>query len=241
MSGHSKWSQIKRQKGAKDARRSNIFAKLGKAISIAAHGGKDPIDNFKLRMMIDKARQVNMPNDTIERAIKRGSGELEGATIEEITYEGYGPEGVALLIHTLTDNKNRTVADLRHLLTEHGGSLGNTGSVSWQFSPKSVIRIMRQDLTTPDTSNLQLKFIDAGAEDVRDEEDGLTMIADPKSLEALQRISAAIKVEPASSGIEMIPTVPIKLTESQKERLHKLIEILEEHDDVAGVYTNADI
>lgn len=239
MSGHSKWSQIKRQKGAKDVKRSGIFSKLSKAISIAARSGPNPKDNFKLRLAIEKAREANMPNDNIERAIKKGSGEDTTTQIEEITYEGYGPGGMALIIQAITDNKNRTVADVRHLLQSHGGSIGNAGSVAWQFASKGVVRVAAEHLTGVDRDELELQLIDIGAEDIRDETEGLTIFSDAPHLETIKTFLEGKQLAVASSAVELVPTTAIELNEADHARAMKLIEALEEHDDISGVYSNA--
>lgn len=240
MSGHSKWSQIKRQKGVKDAKRSNVFSKLGKKISIAARGDGDPETNFKLRLAIEKAREANMPNDNVERAIKRGTGEAGEGTIEEVVYEGYGPGGAAILIHALTDNKNRTVSDIRHLLAEYGGSIGNAGSVAWQFAPRGVVRILAEQLTTTDKEELELAMIDAGALDVKDQPEGVVVVTDPKNLEPIKTLLAERHITYGSANAESLPTQSITLSQKDHERLGQLVEALEEHDDVDAVFTNAD-
>lgn len=222
-------------------RRGHLFSKLGKAIAIAARDGSDPNDNFKLRMAMDTARQANMPKDNVERAIKRGAGEIEGVIIEETMYEGYGPDGVALIIHALTDNKNRTVAEIRHILGSCEGSIGNTGSVLWQFSQKGVIRIPRENISSPNTEEFQLKLIDAGADDVRDEKEGLVILTNPKKLEEILMYIVKEKFEVASSGIELIANTPLDISDKTKSKIEKLIEVLEEHEDVNAVYTNANV
>jgi len=228
MSGHSKWSKIKRQKGAADQKRGNVFTKLGKNISLAAKNGKDPDMNPSLRSAIDTARAANMPKSNIEKAILRGAGEIPGQILEESTYEGYGPNGVAIIIQTITDNKNRTTSFIKSILSKHNGSLGGPNSVAYMFDTKGVIRIEKTD------EELQLKAIDAGADDVIEEENGLTIYSNPSDLENIKKQLG--KVDYAE--IEMIPQNKVDV---DTEKLNKLIEELEENDDVNKVYTNANL
>ncbi len=241
MSGHSKWSQIKRQKGVKDVKRSGVFSKLAKAIAVAARSGGNPDDNFKLRLTIEKAREANMPNENIERAIKRGTGESNEGTIDEVTYEGYGPGGAAFIIQTLTDNKNRTVSDIRRILSVHGGNIGNAGSVAWQFAQKGVVRISRENLGAVDKSALELTLIDAGAEDIHEQEEGITVVVPPHDMEKLKQAIGRQNIPLASSDIELVPTTLLELNEAQKQQTLTMIEELEEHDDVDAVFTNAHV
>lgn len=240
MSGHSKWSQIKRQKAAADNKRGSLFTKLGNAISIAVkQGGKDPETNFKLRIAVEKAKSSNMPNDTIERAIKRGAGELEGSSIEEVTYEAYGPGGVALVIQTATDNKNRTAADLRHMLTKLGGNLGSTNSVLWMFDQKGVVRIPQESVQDRDA--LEMTLIESGAEDIREETEGLIVLTPPSDLPNIKEALEQKGVSVASADIELVPQNTVTLTDAkEKDRLEKLYAQLEESDDVNNYFTNAD-
>lgn len=228
MSGHSKWSKIKRQKGAADQKRGNIFTKLGKNISLAAKNGKDPDMNSGLRAAIDAARAANMPKSNIDKAILRGAGEIPGQILEEATYEGYGPNGVALIIETITDNKNRTISFIKSVLTKHNGSLGGPNSVAYMFDKKGVIRIEKTD------EELQLKAIDAGAEDVIEEEGGLTIYSNPTDLENIKNQLG----ETDYAEIEMIPQNKVDVDE---EKLDKLIEELETSDDISKIYTNANL
>lgn len=241
MSGHSKWAQIKRQKAVTDKKRGNLFTKLGNAITIASrHGGGDPNTNFQLRVAIDKARAANMPNENIERAIQRGSGELGGATLEEITYEGFGPGGITLIIEVTTDNKNRTTANLRRLLTKYQGRLGGSGSVRWMFETKGVIRISREQLTH-NKENVELKLIDAGSEDIIEEEEGLTVYTKPESLPAVRELLEKEGVTLASAEIELVPQTKIAITDvAAREKIAKLLEELEADDDITNYFTNAD-
>jgi YebC/PmpR family DNA-binding regulatory protein len=222
-----------------DARRGKLFTKLIKEITVAARlGGGDPEANPRLRKAIADAKAANMPNDTIERAIKRGTGEIEGASYEEVTYEGYGPGGVAVLIHAMTDNRNRTVAELRHLFSKNGGNLSEAGSVAWMFERKGYIVV---DKTAMPEEKLFELAIEAGAEDLRDDEDSFEIITDPESFEA---VLAAIKkagIEPQVAEISMVPQSYVKLEGQDARQMVKLMEALEDHDDVQKVYANFDI
>ncbi|MCG2769323.1 MAG: YebC/PmpR family DNA-binding transcriptional regulator [Chloroflexota bacterium] len=239
MSGHSKWSTIKHKKGAADAKRGALFTKLGRELTIAAReGGGDPDTNFRLRLVMDKCRQFNMPKDNIERAIKRGTGELKGAALEEILYEGYGPKGTALLISVLTDSRNRAVAAVRRVLTRSGGSLGATGCVSWLFDRKGYISVEPEE---NDPEELALLSIDIGAEDVRIES-GLVEIF--TSVEDFQRIREALHNEALKLVTEEVSWIPKSTTHlSDKETLQNmnLIDELEEIEDVQQVYSNLDV
>ncbi|MEK7570221.1 MAG: YebC/PmpR family DNA-binding transcriptional regulator [Patescibacteria group bacterium] len=239
MSGHSKWSVIKRAKGVTDARRSQVFTKLGHAITVAARlGGADPTMNFRLRLAIEKAKAASLPKDNIDRAIAKGSG-TDGKQIEEVTYEGFGPGGASLVIQTMTDNRNRTVTELRTLLGKKGGNLGNENSVAWQFSSKGVLRISADQLTGKDKDALELGCIDAGADDVQDDPEGITTLCPPTDLPKLQTYIETQKLTPASADVELVPNTPLALAEDENTKLHNLIEALEEHDDVTAVWTNA--
>ncbi|MEO8512915.1 MAG: YebC/PmpR family DNA-binding transcriptional regulator [Ignavibacteria bacterium] len=242
MSGHSKWSTIKRKKGAIDAARGKIFTKFIKEITVAARiGGGDVETNPRLRLAVNTAKSSNMPADNITRAIKKGTGELEGVSYDEITYEGYGPGGVALIIESLTDNKNRTVADLRHLLSKNGGNLAESGAVSWNFERKGVITVTKGTYTEDDLMNV---ILDAGADDMTDEEDFYEVTA---SLEKFETVRKAIeasglngaKVESAS--LQYLPKTTMRVEGSDAESTIKLINVIEDNDDVQNVYSNADI
>jgi len=239
MSGHSKWSTIKRKKGAADAKRGAIFTKLGREITIAAReGGGDPDTNFRLRLVIDNSRQANMPKDNIERAIKRGTGELKGAALEEILYEGYGLKGTALLISVLTDSRNRAVAAVRRVLTRSGGSLGATGCVAWLFDRKGYIIVEPEE---NDPEELALLSIDMGAEDVRIESNFVEVFT---SVEDFQRIREALHNEGLKLVTEEISWIPKSTTQlSEKETLQNmgLIDDLEDLEDVQQIYSNLDI
>lgn len=238
MSGHSKWAQIKRQKGVADARRSARFTKLGHAIAQAARGGADPDSNFKLRLAIDRAKMANMPNDVIARAIQRGGGADGESQLVEMTYEAYGPGGVALLINVLTDNKNRTASDVRHALTERGATLANAGAVSWQFQLKGVLRIAREALPELPEA-LTLALIDAGADDVSDDAPGTTIIAPPDRFEAVRQALTKHGVTATDAGLEPIPTSTVALEPALKTQLDALTDDLDALDDVQTVATNA--
>lgn len=241
MSGHSKWSTIKRQKAVTDARKAAVFTKLAKAITLAAReGGTDPETNFRLRLAMQKGRDANMPNDNIDRAIKRGAGEGEGVELSEVLYEAYGPGGIGILIEGVTDNKNRTAAEMKHLLTRSGGSLATANSVAWQFDQKGVVRISKDALQRiDDTEAFQLKLIDAGAEDVEDETEGWTITTPKESFSNIMDVIAERSMTPESQGLEYIPQNLVP-TENKKS-IETIIGQLEEHDDVTSVYTNANI
>ena len=243
MSGHSKWSQIKRQKGTADQKRGALFTKLGNVITIAAKEmGGNPESNFKLRLAIDKAKSANMPKDNIERAIKRGTGELAGAQIEEIVYEAFGPQGIALIIETLTDNKNRTASEVKHIITKYGGRLGGPNSVIWMFERKGVVRTMNSELKTLnlEVEAVELKAIDLGATDVKEDEDSLIIYTKPEDLQKVKEaLEEEIKIEYAE--LEHIAKDQIKIeNESTKLTLEKIFNDLDENEDVNNYYTNAE-
>ncbi len=238
MSGHSKWSTIKRKKAAQDAKRGKLFTKLIKEITIAARqGGGDPEGNPRLRLAIDNAKSANMPADNIERAIKKATGELDGVDYTEIKYEGYGPGGVALLIESMTDNKNRTVAEVRHLLNKHGGSLGESGSVAWMFDRKGIITLPRQNLTEDDLMEI---ILEAGAEDLQTEEDFFEVTTDLDSFEKVRKALIENNLEIENASLQWIAKNTVEVSGETAEKLLKLIESLEDNDDVQNVYTNAD-
>jgi YebC/PmpR family DNA-binding regulatory protein len=239
MSGHSKWSQIKRQKGAADAKRGQLFTKLGREIVVSARsGGPDPDGNARLRMAIARAREANMPLDTIERAIKRGAGASEGPALEEITYEGYGPGGVALLLEAMTDNRNRTVAEVRNVLNRGGGSLGESGCVSWLFDSRGVI-LVRGDADT--LESIALESIDAGAEDFSISDDTLEIYSTPSDLESVRSALAERNIEIESADLAMIPKSTIALESKEAMSTLRLMERLEDLDDVQRVYSNIEM
>ena len=238
MSGHSKWSQIKRQKGAADAKRGQLFTKLGREITVAAReGGPDPDANARLRLAVQRAREANMPMDTIDRAIKRVVGG-EAAALEEIVYEGYGPNGAAILIEAMTDNRNRTVAEIRNVFTRGGGSLGESGCVAWLFDSRGIITVQPNGA---DPDEVALKAIDAGADDFLVAEDGIEIYTDPAKLDAVR--SALEQEHLAVNGAEtaMVPKTTLELEPKDTVTVLKLMERLEELDDVQRVYSNLEL
>lgn len=242
MSGHSKWSTIKRKKGAADAKRGQLFTKLTREITVSAkEGGGDPESNFRLRLAIQRARADNMPAENIQRAIQRGSGAgADGAQYEEITYEGYGPNGVAMLVQALTDNRNRTVAEVRSIFTKAGGSLGEAGSVGWMFEPRGLIEIEPKNGDDPD--EITLAAIDAGAEDVSvDEEGHVEVVTSFEDLKHVQDALAGQGLNIANAETTMIPKTTMSLDEKGMEQALRLVERLEDLDDVQTVYTNLDL
>ncbi|HEY7461702.1 MAG TPA: YebC/PmpR family DNA-binding transcriptional regulator [Gemmatimonadota bacterium] len=239
MSGHSKWSTIKRKKAVVDAKRGRVFTRLIKEVTVAAReGGGDPESNPRLRTAIDNAKAENMPADNIEKAIRRGTGELPGVTYEEVTYEGFGPGGVAILVTALTDNKNRTVAELRHLFTKQGGNLGAPNSVAWMFDRKGQITI---DASAHDEETLLLEAAEAGAEDVVAEEDVLKVITSFADFHPVQQRLHARGVQFRGAELVMVPKSTVAVEEKEAERLLKLLEVLEDHDDVQNIAANFDI
>lgn len=237
MSGHSKWATIKRAKGAADAKRGNLFTKLSKEIEAAARAGDpSPESNFKLRLAVQKARDSNMPVENIERAIKRASGELGGARPTEHHYEGYGPGGTAILLEVLTDNKNRTTAEVRNVFSRGGGNLGENGCVTWIFLPKGVMTVKAEG----NADDLALMAIDAGAEDVKQEGDTLEIQTMPEQLEAVKKKLEAQKIKVASAELTRVPQNMVALNKKDAIQALKLMDRLEELDDVQRVYTNGD-
>ncbi|MBU1202582.1 YebC/PmpR family DNA-binding transcriptional regulator [Patescibacteria group bacterium] len=234
MSGHSKWATTKRAKETKDAKRSNLFTKLSKNISVAARAGADPDSNFKLRMAIDKAKAYSMPKENIERAVKKGSGDGEGAQIESLLYEGFGPGGVALIIEVLTDNKNRTVSNIKHILSKHGGNLGSSGSVQWMFEIKGEIILDKEKLSEEE----ELKVIEAGAEDIV-VEDKVKVICPIDDLENVKNKLQTNFFTIQSS--DMVYLAKEKIDPEDDEKLIKLFDDLDDDDDVNNIYTNASI
>jgi len=239
MSGHSKWHSIKHKKGATDAKRGKLFTKLIKELTVAARtGGSDPTGNARLRKAIADAKAGNMPNDTIDRAIRRGTGEEEGVNYEEITYEGYGPGGVALLIEAVTDNRNRTVAEIRHIFSKNGGNLGEAGSVGWLFEKKGYIVV---DRTAKAEEELFDIAIEAGADDLRDDEDNFEIITSPEDFEAVNSAVKSAGIEPQVAEVSMVPQNYVKLAGGNAQQMLRLMEALEDHDDVQRVHANFDI
>lgn len=238
MSGHNKWSSIKHKKGAADAKRGKLFSKLIKEITLAARlGGGDPDGNPRLRTALDKGRASNMPKDNVERAIKKGTGELEGVNIEEITFEGYGPAGVAVLVETLTDNRNRTVAELRHIFEKSGGNLGAAGCVGWMFSKHGILTFEKE----VGEEQLMETALEAGAEDISEEEGIFTVTTTPASFEAVKQACDAKGLKYVEATLSMVPQNTVKLDHASATRMLKLMDTLEDHDDVQNVYANFDI
>ena len=239
MSGHSKWASIKHKKGAVDAKRGKIFTKLIKEITVATRmGGKDPEANARLRTAIAAAKAENMPKENIERGIKKGTGELEGSTYEEATYEGYGPGGVAVLVEVLTDNKNRAVADVRHLFERHGGGLGAAGCVAWMFSQKGLI-VLPRDQT--DEERLFEVALEAGAEDIKEGEKEFEVVTEPSLFEQVKAAIEDAELTPILAEITMIPKTTTNLEGKHAQQMLTLMEVLEDNDDVNHVYANFDI
>jgi YebC/PmpR family DNA-binding regulatory protein len=239
MSGHSKWHTIKHKKGALDAKRGKLFTKLIKEITVAARlGGGDAEGNPRLRKVVGEAKGANMPNDTIERAIKRGTGELEGVTYEEITYEGYGPGGVAVMVEAMTDNRNRTVAELRHLFAKNGGNLGEAGSVGWMFDKKGYIVV---DKTVKSEDELFEIVSEAGADDLQDDEDSFEVLTTPENFDAVLDAVKKAGIEPEAAEISMIPQNYIHLEGADAKQMLKLYDAIDDHDDVQKVFANFDI
>ena len=241
MSGHSKWATTKHQKAAKDKNRGKLFAKLIRQIEVAAReGGGDMSSNATLRSMVDKGKDASVPLETIERAIKRGTGELEGVSYESVTYEGYAPNGVAVIAECLTDNRNRTTSEVKNIFTRHGGSLAEPGAVAWQFHRKGVVIV---DKTSEvDEDDLMLAALEAGAEDVADQGDTWQVTSDPSDLAAVKGALEAAGVAMASADLTMLPTTAIPLTsETDARKVLRVVDALEEHDDVQNVYANFDI
>jgi YebC/PmpR family DNA-binding regulatory protein len=238
MSGHSKWAQIKRQKGANDAQRGQLFTKLAREIIIAAkQGGADPDGNLRLRMAVQKARDNNMPNDNIQRAIARGAGTGDGAELQEVVYEGYGPAGTALIIEAATDNRNRTVSEVRNVLTRGGGTLGENGSVAWNFDTRGVITI---PLAGHDGDEIALQAIDAGADDVQPQGDNIDVYTQATSLESVRRALEAAGISVGGAEVSRVPKTTVQLDEQSAVQTLRLVEKLESLDDVQKVYFNAE-
>ena len=239
MSGHSKWHTIKHKKGALDAKRGKVFTKLIKEITVAARtGGGDPDANARLRKAISDAKAANMPNDTIARATRKGTGEEEGTNYEEITYEGYGPGGVAVMVDSMTDNRNRTVAEIRHIFGKNGGNLGTAGAVNWMFEKKGYIVV--EKAAKPEDELFEIVTA-AGAEDLRDDVDNFEIITAPDDFDAVLEAVKRAGVEPQVAEVEMVPKEYKKLEGNEAKQMLKLMEALEDHDDVQKVSANFDI
>jgi len=240
MSGHSKWATTKRQKAVVDAKKGAIFTKLGKLIAIAARKGGDPTANFSLRIAIDKAKAINMPKDNIDRAVKRGTGESGGAQIEELIYEGLGPAKTQFIVKCLSDNKNRTAAEIRHLFSKHGGSLG---TVMWNFAQHGIIMIASEEINNKKLTdeNFELELIDAGAEDIQKEDQGMTIYTAPLDLQKTKQFLESKNIKTESAEVEYVTKEPINLSDEEKIKVEKFIEELKNSEDVSDYYTNANL
>jgi len=243
MSGHSKWATIKRKKAATDTARGRLFTRLIKEIVIAArNAGANPEGNPRLRLAIQTAKGANMPADNIKRAVQRGTGELPGVTYEEITYEGYGPGGAAILVEAVTDNANRTVSELRHIFSRHNGNLGQAGSVAWMFQRKGNIVVSRTGQKTAISEDEILGIIlEAGADDMQADDESFIITAPPQAFDVVKKALEDKHIVPESASLQMVPQNMVRVTGKEAEQLLKLMEALEEHDDVQNVYSNFDI
>jgi len=244
MAGHSKWAQIKHKKGITDKARGQLFTKLANAITVAAReGGGNPETNFKLRLAIEKAKAANMPKENIERAIKRGTGALEGIKLEEGIYEGFGPGGAAIIIKVLTDNKNRTIAELRNLFATHGGTLAESGAVSYLFTQRGLIKVeLPEDTTQAQEEEIELKIIEAGAEDIKEYENILEVYTNPTELEQIKKRLEELNLKIVGAELVLDPKTTLRITdEKQATQILKLMDALEEHPNVTEVYSNFDI
>ncbi len=240
MAGHSKWHNIRAKKSKMDAKKGKLFTKLAREIQVAArNGGPNPDTNVRLRIAIDKALAANMPKENIERAIKKGTGELGGENIEEVTYEGYGPGGVAILIEAMTDNRNRTAGEIRHIFSKYGGSMAEAGAVAWIFERKGVIDILPEGIE--DIEEFMLEIIDLGAEDVKEEDEIIEVITDPKDYASILEKVKSMNLKVEQSELTFVPKNYVSVSGEDAEKLMKLIQILEDHDDVQNVHANFDI
>jgi len=241
MSGHSKWHSIKHKKAKEDAKRGNIFGKLSKSITIAARegGGGDPENNFMLSNAIAKAKEYNMPMDNIDRAIKRGTGEIEGEKFETIMYEGYGPGGTAIMVEVMTENKNRTAADIRNLFSKHNGNLGETGCVGWLFERKGIILVDRAEVK--DEESFMLDIIDSGAEDIEEDGDIFEIKVDTSEFMNVRKKLEENKIKIKSAEVSYIPKSTVEVSKKDAEKVLKIINLLDDHDDVQNVYSNVEI
>ena len=238
MSGHSKWANIKHKKGKMDAIKGKLTTKIGREITVAVRmGGADPAGNMRLKLALQKARENNIPKDNIQRAIQKGQGAADGANYEEITYEGYGPGGVAVMVDVMTDNRNRTAADVRHLFAKYGGNLGESGCVAWMFKKQGLFLINKIGVHD---EQLMLLALEAGAEDVRAEEEEFVIISETEVFDSVQQALEANNIAVISAQITMIPDTNTTLAGDEAAKMVKLIDALEDHDDVQEVYTNGD-
>ena len=240
MSGHSKWANIKHKKGKADALRGKITTKISREITIAVRmGGSDPTGNMKLKLALSKAKANNIPKDNIQRAIQKGAGALEGQSFEEITYEGYGPAGVAMMVSCLTDNRNRTAADVRHVFSKYGGNLGATVCVGYMFQQKGVFAVSKE--TGIEEDDLMMVALEAGAEDIKNEEEGFEIVTTPDTFDDVEKALADAGIEVEMAEITMIPDTMAELSAEDAERVQKMLDVLEDLDDVQDVYHNADL
>lgn len=243
MAGHSKWANIKHRKSRQDAVKGKIFTKLGRELVVAAKtGGPNPESNFRLKIAIDKAKAANMPNENIQRAIQRGAGGQDASNYEELTYEGYGPGGVAVMASVLTDNRNRTAGEIRHIFSKNGGNMGETGCVSWMFKEKGLISVKKDGLSKPE-DELLLLALEAGAEDVKAEDsEEIEIITDPADFEQVRKALEQEGISWESAEITLVPETTVEVKEAEQAKLLlRLMDYLEEHDDVQNTYTNLDI
>ena len=239
MSGHSKWSNIKHKKGKNDAIRAKITTKIGKEITVAARlGGADPTGNMRLKLALQKARENNVPKDNIQRAIQKGIGATDGGDYEEITYEGYGPSGVALVVEVMTDNRNRAAADVRHAFSKHGGNLGESGSVTWMFKRKGVF-VLPGD--AGDEEELMMMALDAGAEEFKNDDDDYEVLTTPENYDAVEKAFQDADIEMTISKITMVPDTTIALDSDDASKMQNLLDALDDLDDVKDVYSNAEL
>ncbi len=239
MSGHSKWANIKHKKAKADAQKGKAFTKLGRELIVAARsGGGDPNNNFRLKIAIDNAKSANMPNDNIQRAILKGAGGGEGTNYEELRYEGYGPGGVAVMVNVVTDNRNRTAGEMRHIFSKNGGNLGETGCVNWMFTEKGQLTLPKENLKF-DEDELMLVALEAGAEDMEQEEESFVIYTDPAEMEAVRQGILDQGIEISEAIINLIPQNTVEIADvDQAKKLIRLMDFLEEHDDTQGVYAN---
>jgi len=241
MAGHSKWANIKHRKNRQDAQKAKIFTKLGKELIVAAkQGGGDPEANSRLKTVIQKARAANMPMDNINRVIQKATGELAGVTYEEMVYEGYGPGGTAVMLDIMTDNRNRTAGDIRHLFSKYGGNLGESGCVAWMFKKQGLIAIEREGLER-DSDEIMMLALESGAEDIKEEGDSIEITCSPEDFEDVEKAFRASGLNPAVAEVTMIPENTVSLEGDDAVKMLRLMDALEDHDDVQNVYSNFDV
>lgn len=242
MSGHSKWANIKHKKARADAQKGKIFTKLGRELIVAARsGGADPANNFRLKIAVDNAKAANMPNDNIQRAIQKGAGGGDGTTYEELRYEGYGPGGAAVMVNILTDNRNRTAGEMRHLFSKNSGNLGETGCVNWMFNEKGQLTILQEDLKFTE-DELMLLALEAGAEDMENDEESFLIYTDPAEMEGVRQNLLDQGVPISEAAVNMIPQNTVEISDpEQAKKMIRLMDALEDHDDVQGVYANFEL